>query len=584
MRKYNILLYLAFSSLVFFNSCQDEFNESKFSTKISETNTEIIFEQGDGRPEILKRDLHEPAPTSNIFAKTRGANTDDSSYVIDDESFYYKPLGCSYDYLVDEIDLNYGVKAQVLNLRTLSKDNSMEGVIQTKNLGSRSAFINTYNSYEKEENTSNKIKNFNTGFKIDLKLFKFGFGSEWKRTFNEYIKDIDSAYLGRIDVEYAQGDIYLQLEQASKSSLIERHLTNQFKRGMYTMSMGEFSKMYAPFVLSGYRSGAKLSALIATRRGIYKKTSDASSNFKNILELSFFWKGKNKDSDDKSGNLNLEGGDNIENSYINFEYKDTFYSRILTVGGSPKYSINLPTNKAEKNTIDFSDWYNSLNEKGSQRITKILDEGLIPTSEFIVEENLRRRFSDIHRGILSPNMTEQNPRLVIAKIFVREASNGEILSDVACVLETRNGDNIILTPIRYDASDEELRKYNSESEFIKKGKELSAMFKPFFKGLKIKGSTKRVIRPYLRDELSIEFPFKFKETDNLYKFLNKTNNTWYIYNTENKQAFAYYDIAGVIPGSSGIDELYGCSEWINQLPERPISIYELIKKYKVIGL
>ncbi|MGQ3637758.1 hypothetical protein ACT8O9_11005 [Ornithobacterium rhinotracheale] len=340
MRKYNILLYLAFSSLVFFNSCQDEFNESKFSTKISETNTEIIFEQGDGRPEILKRDLHEPAPTSNIFAKTRGANTDDSSYVIDDESFYYKPLGCSYDYLVDEIDLNYGVKAQVLNLRTLSKDNSMEGVIQTKNLGSRSAFINTYNSYEKEENTSNKIKNFNTGFKIDLKLFKFGFGSEWKRTFNEYIKDIDSAYLGRIDVEYAQGDIYLQLEQASKSSLIERHLTNQFKRGMYTMSMGEFSKMYAPFVLSGYRSGAKLSALIATRRGIYKKTSDASSNFKNILELSFFWKGKNKDSDDKSGNLNLEGGDNMENSYINFEYKDTFYSRILTVGGSPKYSIN----------------------------------------------------------------------------------------------------------------------------------------------------------------------------------------------------------------------------------------------------
>jgi len=63
----------------------------------------------------------------------------------------------------------------------------------------------------------------------------------------------------------------------------------------------------------------------------------------------------------------------------------------------------------------------------------------------------------------------------------------------------------------------------------------------------------------------------------MFKYLNTNTNIWYIYDSTNRVAFSYYN-------DEYIPECYGMLDWINSLPEKPISVNSLYQLYTIIGL
>ena len=65
---------------------------------------------------------------------------------------------------------------------------------------------------------------------------------------------------------------------------------------------------------------------------------------------------------------------------------------VKTIGGSPFFSnFSIPT-KVDNADINLSQWVSSLNDKNTHKIIDIADEGLIPITEFMLEENMKKDF------------------------------------------------------------------------------------------------------------------------------------------------------------------------------------------------
>lgn len=449
---------------------------------------EIVFEQG----------LH-PAPRTYKI-NPKGTLSELRAMTFDDEN-YYKALGASWGTDGRELDYNLGLKASVLNLKSIAGDSDLEGAIQATPLGKRSTSIFTRNLEERTEDTKSKVVNPKFGLNLGvLKIPLLSFGVEYKKVFREYRKRYNNNFIGQADIAYYHSDIRLLLEESVHSRIIEKHLLRPFQLGKYTMSMGAFSSLYAPFTIVGYRSGAKLSAMFMTTEKIAVDSASSDQTFKS--DFNFALKGEDKEG--KPSVWDMTNG----SIYVAYNKNAKAVSRVLSIGGNPSYSVDLPIRNATDNTVNISNWVASIADPRYHKIVDILDQGLIPTSALILEENFRRRFVDIHKKTLVDD-GEVTPKLTIAKVFVRTSSEGETLCDVVCMLQTRNGDHLILTPINYDATDSELKRFESVEEFKRRGKDLTAMIRPYFKGLKISGSPSKVFRPYLRTTLMMEFPFTF---------------------------------------------------------------------------
>lgn len=85
----------------------------------------------------------------------------------------------------------------------------------------------------------------------------------------------------------------------------------------------------------------------------------------------------------------------------------------------------------------------------------LIEEGLYPMSDFVLERNFQRRFDDTSKEILLPVTRLYTPSITIARVLTKTSASGESLYDVAAVLTTRQGDQIVLS--KSNATDAELR-------------------------------------------------------------------------------------------------------------------------------
>lgn len=572
--KTNKFILLLISMFMVLNSCnQDELIKQE-SNKKGEID-DITFVEGIYKSTTLKRNFpkikFEKYEKRNLAARSYSST---ASY----NNIYYEALGRSFKYDPAELDPNNNIRERVIDIDSFSKQGNNKDFIQITPLNQRKGEIKVYDSYEKNEEKDSIV--FNNEFNVDFNLFELTFNlgkNKYTETFTNYISEINTSHFGELNISYFKGAPQLLITEGDRASLIEKYLSKPFNMAKYTGSMGRFTSYFAPFILSKYRTGARLQAIVAVSNSQTTQTGNMDKLIKDKIGASLKIK-------DVGFGFSNESTNTEKNNTIHFKDENKFYSRVITIGGSPTYGINLPTKDAYDNFVDFNEWIKTIDEARYQKIIDILPKGLIPTSAFILEENFRRRFNDIHKGILEKDLEEHKPEINIAKVFVRKSPNGEDLCDVVPMLETRNGDKIMLRAVRYDATDAELQSFSTREGYMAKGREFSKTFKPLFKGLRIHGSPSKVFRPYLRYDLIIEFPFNFNASGNVFKHFNTENKTWYVYDTTNKLAFAYYDLDKVMSGSEGLDEKYGCSEWIKNLPEKEISIFDLMKYYKVIGL
>ena len=229
----------------------------------------------------------------------------------------------------------------------------------------------------------------------------------------------------------------------------------------------------------------------------------------------------------------------------------------------------------EEVDLNLTPWLQSLADQDTHVMIGIQDEGLTGLSEFVLEENFKRRIQDTHMGFTS-NIELTEPFIEIVKVFVRNSQSGEKLYEVAPVLNTRQGDQIILNDGKAsEATDEELRANNDYDTFMAKSQAIAEEKAKYYQ-CEIKANSNKTLNPIVRIPFNMSLPGL--NEGNMYKFRNEETNMCYIYDSQKRYAFAYYDVDSFIP------DAYGISEWVETIPEKSLSMTALAQFYKVIGL
>lgn len=520
--------------------------------------------------------------TSRSESRMRALPTDNNVEWLLDENIL-KYLGTSIEFTGS--DLNKEKRQSVINVRTLIADKSLENAItltSARNLIIKSSAYRDYLHTRKEDRYYKKYSGgFSIGF-LGLKLVDFT--STHEKTFYEKKDLIKTSMFGEANVEYTGYVVSLSKNNSTLVGIMEKHLSPGFIRSLFNDPMGAVSQGYSPLILRGYSTGGRMVSKYMLHSTSTTHQDSTLKHFDAGLTLNF--KPTQKDNKKPGESVESIGGNigynkNSFNTHLSEEEYDNLYTSIQTIGGSPDLQVHTPVMKAKEapESLDISSWLKSLSERKNQEIIDIEDNGLIPISNFIVEENFKRRLVDIHKGVFPPNMVIVDPKIEATRVFIRNGSSGQPVSDLALVLNTRNGDKIILTRINEEASEQELSdKYNSKAKITQRAKELRQSFGLMFKGVEMSGNLKKVLYPYLRSPLTTFAVCDFK---NMRKYQNPYTNVLYLYDDSSRIAFSVYNGP---EGDYDAIKYYGLAEFIDSLPEKVISLKNLSENYKVIGL
>ena len=487
------------------------------------------------------------------------------------------------------------LKTRILDVKRILEDPQLRGTIQSQHVGETSHLIITGEDQNYIMSTRYKQQVHKAGLSVNL-LGILKIGASYKEDLRSIT--VDSEYgsegYGSLEVLFKKRKSSIQLPYSSLARIIENYLYPSFRVELFTSSIGEVADLVGPYVLTSYSTGGSILAQYRVQYDNYYHSDSINKSIDAGIKASFTIGNssagnstgdKNKSARSLTGDV---GGDytfqyNRNQGDTQYQYKCRSSRYLQSTGGDQAAWGVTAIGKGEI-PIDCSAWLSSLKDESTHAIIGVEDQGLQGIEQFILETNYKRRLIDIYKQVLPQIKREKDPSLRIAKVYVRDDSKGEPLYDVVTILNTRNDDYIMLTPIRYNASDDELAKYRDVLAFKARAKELAREIKPIIALGKPKASLVEVLRPYLREQLCVEFPFTLTPSDHVFRYRNPNNQTWYVYDTKKKLAFSFLDINALTPGTTNLDALYKMDAWIHKLPIREISILELLKKYTVVGL
>ena len=483
------------------------------------------------------------------------------------------------------------LKTRILDVKRILEDPQLRGTIQSQHVGETSHLIIAGEDRSHIMRTRYGRHIQNSGLSINILGF-LKIGDTYNKELQYMVSksEYKSEGYGSFDVLFKKRKSSIQLPNASLSRIIENYLYPSFRVELFTSSIGEVADLVGPYVLTSYSTGGSISAQYRVLYKQYLHSDSITHQIGKDLKASF------------SHDVEVDKGTGAgKSSKVGFDSNYTFKytqadgsSREYAGYSSFRYLRSAGGNQAEWKAsslrdgnvpIDYSGWLSSLKDEATHVIIGVEDQGLQGIEQFILETNFRRRLIDIYKQVLPHTKQEKDPSLRIAKVYVRDDSKGEPLYDVVMMLNTRNDDYILLTPIQHNASDAELAKYRDVSAFKMRAKELARAIKDVIPLGKPKASLKDIVRPYLREPLCVEFPFTLSPSpDHVFRYKNPNNQTWYVYDTKRKLAFSFLDANALMEGTTNLDVLYKMDDWIQKLPVREISILELLKKYTVVGL
>lgn len=165
----------------------------------------------------------------------------------------------------------------------------------------------------------------------------------------------------------------------------------------------------------------------------------------------------------------------------------------------------------------------------------LIEEGLYPMSDFVLERNFQRRFDDTSKEILLPVTRLYTPSITIARVLTKTSASGESLYDVAAVLTTRQGDQIVLS--KSNATDAELRQMKMIM-FYQKAQIISAEISRYFSSdIQISYNTRKRINPQMRSPLCMVLE-NFNEKG-FCKYYHEATNMEYLYDPTTKLCFSF---------------------------------------------
>ena len=425
-----------------------------------------------------------------------------------------------------------------------------------------------YDSYESKLSETNKIA---TGFSLNLGLFKIGRKKTTETTFNSTITSSNQAVYGELNMLYYNSSF--ELLSTSRKLYARECLSPVFQRNLYSSTMGDILNTYGEYILTGYITGGKAFALFA---GLGNNTSSSVSNEQAMdtnIDASVSWK-----ENSASGSCNFGNGNGSSSSTTTGV--TNIQTKLWIYGGTPGGLIMNSANELNNINLDLNPWVASLSDSDTHTIVDLTENGIYPLSEFILEENFKRRLDATSLGALPKYPSFVTPYIDVMRVFERYSSTtGEALYDIAAVLTTRQGDKIVLrTGDAETATDAELRNNENASVFTQKANAI-ALEKQEFYDLEIRINSSTRLNPIMGTPLCIDLG-KIDESS-MYVYSNPRTGIQYIYDRTNKIAFSH--LVDDLDGDWILDE-YGIRDWVESLETKSIALATIANSYKIIGL
>lgn len=529
----------------------------------------------DGQEEIIviqKRDPKLPpkSVTKPIADEVLMRSTNENGAVIGNSDAL---LGYSYSVGNSILGDYKNVGSPVVNVNKV-KEYSAD-YISSKVLNSFVTERFSYSDYNDYESKLSETKKVSTGFSLNLGVFKIGRKKTTENTFNSEITSSDKAVYGELNMLYYNSSF--ELNSTTRKFYARECLSPEFQKSLYSAPIGDLLTYYGGYVLTGYMTGGKAFALFAGKMGDDNTSSSVESTMDKAIDASATWQ---KDSISSiSGSCNFgkyKGNGSYTAESLGFSILQT---KLWLYGGRP---VGLTMNCADNwdnVSLNLDSWVESLSNPDTHAIIDLMEDGLYPLSEFVLEENFKRRIDGTLLELYPKYPTFVTPYIEIARVFERYSSSGDALYDIAAVLTTRQSDKIVLrTGEAANASDTELRR-NEDADVFKQKAMAIAQAKQAFYDLEIRINTSERLNPAIGKPLCIDLGNIDESSMCVYS--NPRTGIHFIYDKSKKIAFSY--LVDDLDGDWILDE-YGIRDWVESLDTKSISLTTIANSYKIIGL
>ena len=558
--KTHYILSVALLGLIV-SGCNNEESISS-APNMNEQNGVIVVQQRD--PKLPTKSINRP-----VIIKDGGQtkSTNENGAIIGNSE---ELLGYSYSVGNSILGDAINVSHPIVNL-DLVRQNSPTSITAyaINHFYSESFSYSDYSHYESKLSQTNKIA---AGFSLNVGLFKIGRKLTTESTFSSSITSSNKSVYGELNMVYYNSSF--KLNTANKKMYARECLSADFQKNLYASTIGDILNSYGEFVLTGYITGGKAFSLFA---GECKKDSTSTyyeSKMDDAIEASVSWTNGSASASCNFGNGNGSATANaLEFSAIQ--------TKLWIYGGTPTgmTTMNSASNLENVN-INLDPWVASLSDSDTHTIIDLTDNGLYPLSEFVLEENFKRRINSTALGSLPYYPSFVTPYIEVVRVFERYSStNGEALYDIAAVLTTRQGDKIVLrTGDAATATDAELSGNENDSVFTQKATEI-AQAKQEYYDLEIRINPAVRLNPIMGVPLCIDLG-KIDEAS-MFTHSNPRTGIHYIYDKTRKVAFSL--LVDELDGDWILDE-YGIRDWVESLEEKSIALATIANSYKIIGL
>lgn len=427
----------------------------------------------------------------------------------------------------------------------------------------------TYTSDSQFESQSQYSKKVSKGFSLNLGLFSIGRKKTIENVFSTSSSTQSRDAYGELSI-----DVQHELYSINTSSLINGRIAGEYLRpdfieSMYNMTIDELLETYGTFVATGYYTGGRASALFYGKNFSTTSATSRQEGLQRDIEASFSWKKYSG-----SGNLNL--GRTNGSSGSGTQKFESVFMNLKTIGGSASTGVSLGARNVDQVNIDMSSWLNSLSNMNTHTVIGLQDEGLHPISDFLLEENFRRRIQQTHLGKMSTK-EQQIPAIEITKVFVRTSNDFYLdnLYEIAAILNTRHGDKIIISDGTYKtATDDELLQNQTYSVAMNKTSRLRTGLQNFFR-IGIKANPQGSFFPAQANTVVVRADAM--DVSRMQKIINQSTGMVYLYD-------AYAKVALAFPNDNYTVNVYGMQTFLNIAPTGTLSMTTLERDYTVYGL
>ena len=431
--------------------------------------------------------------------------------------------------------------------------------------------IEAIKAFDDYTHFSTESKTIKTGFSLNLGLFSIGKKRTTVETFRTFINETMEQTYGEMNILFAHGKFMLLNSSGSTKVYARQFLRRSFINNLYTSTISSVINSYGDLVVVGYYTGGRAFAQYMGNAASSTNVEQRTKSLDTSITASLTYEG---DSLNASFGFNGKNG-NFDSTVYK---KQDIFLRVKTLGGIQNEESAINTTMSLKDiNIDLQSWRKSLNDSKNHTVIDLTQEGLFPMSDFVLERNFQRRFDDTSKNILLPVTRLYTPSIMITRVLKKTSTSGDNLYEVAAVLVTRQGDQIVLS--NGNATDAELKQNEDNNVFLEKAKAIAEEKSKYFSSdIQISYNTTKRLNPMFRSPLCIVLE-NFNE-NGFYKYYNETTNMEYLYDPTTKLCFSFL----ADDGDESMLEVYGLSTWVSNLTEKRISMATLANLYTIIGL